>query len=343
MLKSLQTGRDCFIRYVHSKIVKRLASYRSRGSSQDLGRKVLLPLSGGISSLVLLHILDQRIRKQNEGIRGRATYELHVLVVESSYLPDGPTPTFVEAVRERYPTNTVTSIPLTDLTDVDLDILRVFGGLEPESPSDEFQHDSGNQIDRILQGLSSPTARTDLLEALLTRLVAQFAKAHNCESIFWGHSDTRLAARTLASVAKGRGAAVPFQVLDGPTPLGVTFNFPLRDLFKAELETFSELDTTFPSELVIENGPTTKSVSNRDLSIDQLITNYITSQGEKYPSIMANVVRTAGKLHAPEFTNQSMRCRLCGLLIEEELAADSSSQLCYGCIRSSEGSRTISG
>ena len=298
-------------------------------------------MSGGISSLALLHIVDQRLRRQIEKNRGRATYELHVLVVESAHIPSGPDVGFFEAVRKKYPSHLFDSISLAQITSFDSDALSVISKTGPEHGPEESSNNAMDSVDDYFEGISSPTARTDVLEVLLTRLIAAFAKKQQCHSIFWGHSDNRLAARTLASVAKGRGSAVPFQVLDGPTPFGLTFNFPVRDLFQAELETFSKLDSTFPHHLVVQGISPAKSVSNRDLSIDQLITNYITSQGEKYPSIMANVVRTAGKLHAPHFSDQSARCRLCGLLLEDLPAADSASTLCYGCARSNESIKTL--
>lgn len=336
-MKSLRIGRDCFINYVRSKVVKRLESYKLKKSGQDVPTKVLLPLSGGISSLALLHIVDQRLRRQIEKNQGRTTYELHVLVVESPHIPSGPDVGFFEAVREMYPSHLFDFISLTQITSFDSDALNVISKTGSEFAPEESSNSAMNPVDHLFKNISSPTARTDVLEVLLTRLIAAFAKRQQCHSIFWGHSDTRLAARTLASVAKGRGSAVPFQVLDGATPFGLTFNFPMRDLFKAELETYSRLDSTFPQHLVSQRMSPAKSVSNRDLSIDQLITNYITSQGEKYPSIMANVVRTAGKLHPPDFSgDQSARCRFCGLLLEDVPAADSASMLCYGCTRSNE-------
>ena len=103
----------------------------------------------------------------------------------------------------------------------------------------------------------------------------------------------------------------------------------MRDLFKTELEAFLECSPDLESRLVLNQGPEVPVVSIRNTSIDTLLHNYITSQGEKYPSIMANVVRTASKLQVPP-AETGRRCRLCTMPIVGSLTE---TVLCYGCDR----------
>ena len=184
----------------------------------------------------------------------------------------------------------------------------------------------------IMASTSSVTTRTDLVELLLRRLLVSLAKQHGCESILWGHSDSKLAARALADVAKGRGGSVPAGISDGFSPTGVNFNHPMRDLFKSELELYASV-LPEPVEYMpeMDSGP---ARSIRNTSIDDLLSNYIMSQGEKYPSIMANVVRTASKLQAPTIVSESIVCPVCNDQIQSrEGENDQNKTLCYGCDR----------
>ena len=53
---------ECFTNYVRHKAVKRIDTYKGSKSQKQVGadkkKRLLLPLSGGVSSLVLLQILD---------------------------------------------------------------------------------------------------------------------------------------------------------------------------------------------------------------------------------------------------------------------------------------------
>ena len=69
-----------------------------------------------------------------------------------------------------------------------------------------------------------------------------------------------------------------------------------------------------------------KQVSVRQMSIDELLKRYIEEQGVKYPSVMANVVRTVGKLGGWEEMEEGKggRCVVCLGRVEGE------EKLCYG-------------
>jgi cytoplasmic tRNA 2-thiolation protein 2 len=188
------------------------------------------------------------------------------------------------------------------------------------------------ELQRLMKLAMTPTTRSDLFEILLLRLIVAFAKSQDCEGILWGHSDSRLAAIALSNVAKGRGAALPSQIGDGLSPWGIYFNYPLRDLFKSELELYSSLLSTQLSKTIIPDPPTPTNSSIRETSIDDLLTNYINSQGAKYPSIMANVVRTASKLQMPATAQADVACSLCAMPVTN-IGERSQPALCYGCLK----------
>lgn len=301
-----------------------MTSYRI--SKHTAPRKLLLPLSLGISSTSLLHVLD-RHRNQQLG-RGLATagYELHVLVVDPVTVhPDyTDVTTNYENAKKHYPDHTYSMIPLHSIFQYDSsmkDTLWQFGFTGEDYDSDK------EWLDAFRAALSTTTAKDDIDNLLLVRLIVAFAKQNGCESVLWGDSDSRLAAKTLANVAKGRGASLTWQVCDGPSPWGVKFHFPLRELYKFELDIYVKQIPELAS-IIIPDLQVQENESSRNLSIDNLMNLYVKTQGEKYPGVMANVVRTTNKLQ-PAAIKDVARCSLCAAAVDETTAS-----LCYACLRS---------
>ena len=323
-------GSECFIKYIRSKPVKRIESYRIKDGAP---RRLLLPVSGGVSSLALLQILDRQIQRQFSE-RGRTAYELHILTVEtpSRHLDKNATAT-LNALEHKYPSHTSSLIPLSEVFRLDSSIYEDFSQLSPQT-GETLQA----SLDILLSCTRTASSQGDMLQVLLTRLIVAFAKLKACDAILWGHSNSRLAAKALSSVAKGRGAYVPFDIADGPSPWGIIFYYPLRDLFKSELVTYVNALPDDLSKLVIPDLPNTAvSKSLRTTSIDELLSDYIDTQGEKYPSIMANVVRTASKLQAPLSvpTQAASICYICAMPVGEQIVIHGigESHICYSCQR----------
>jgi cytoplasmic tRNA 2-thiolation protein 2 len=187
---------------------------------------------------------------------------------------------------------------------------------------------------RVFASATSVTTRADLESILLQRLLVAIAKQQNCEGVLWGHSDSRLAALALADVAKGRGGSVSSNIADGPSLHEINFNYPVRDIFKVELQTYAQA-LGEPLFIETESGTAEQAVPNiRNTSIDNLLSAYISSQGEKYPSIMANVVRTAGKLQVENTDSGALACSFCVMAtIPSSHEKGENSHLCYGCER----------
>jgi cytoplasmic tRNA 2-thiolation protein 2 len=325
-----ETPSECFTKYVKSKVLKRMESYRLKNDSSHQQRKLLLPVSGGVSSVVLLQVLDSHIQRQLAS-RGRAAYDLEVLVIDKSSIDQSPSPVgLVECFKDTFPHSRFSLVSLDAVFKIDYDIHDALSSLGFHM---EGAEEPQAELERLMKSATTPTTRADLFEILLLRLIVGFAKCQACEGILWGHSDSRLAAIALSNVAKGRGGALPNQIGDGSSPWGLNFNYPLRDLFKSELELYAGLLSTRVSKIIIPDLQAPAVSSIRETSIDDLLTIYITSQGEKYPSIMANVVRTASKLRMPATTGADAACRLCATPITSTPSELSRSGLCYGCLK----------
>ncbi|KAH0547579.1 hypothetical protein FGG08_000304 [Glutinoglossum americanum] len=308
-------------------------------------------MSFGVSSVALLHLLDNQLQGQIDRMN-RTGYGL--LVVHVNTPSAAPTGMHMEKLEERYPRHTYLSVDLTEVFNCPSRILEGLG--EPESisaPSGLGSQDSNqDKLDRLLESLPSATSRMDILNILRTRLLVENAKKRGCEGIIWGDSTTRLAEKILAETAKGRGFSLPWQLSDGISPHGVAFKYPLRDLLKKELVTYASL-TTPPLNQFIVSEQAPQAFTSKNTTIDNLVTNYFESVEENFPSIVANVVRTSGKLSARQSFGDGKRCGICEMPIAEgtgglhgwgggqekmDLSSShlcSDEKLCYGCARSS--------
>lgn len=281
----------------------------------------------------------------------RVAYELQVvhidLSVDSTDIPKSND--LLKEYESRFPRHKYSYLRLDEalqLNGIDWDALGVL-------KSNPYPAEVTNKrsLQEIVGSISTATSRADIISTLLTRLLVDVAKRNNCEAILFGDSTTRLAERTLTETAKGRGFSLPWQVSDGRSPYGVVFNYPLRDLLKKELVTFTHLSTTLLAEVVVY-PPTSSQVSAsaKTTTIDDLMAHYFASVEQNYPSIVANVVRTSSKLNAA--TPNAPSCGFCGLPVEEgtsgisgwggdqeELAQEKNQEnvLCYGCSRSMHG------
>lgn len=334
--------RECFTKYIHTKVVKRMEAFRTRHAAAGQERKLLLPLSFGVSSVSLLHILDRHLQTQKEKTQ-RTGFSLHVLFIDSTTECLGYA-SKVALLKAAYPAHDYSVAGLDELFTVRE---REF---QENMPIKDEKTTSFDAIDELLNAAPSATAKADILSILRTRFAVRFAKAHNCEGILWGDSTTKLAEKVLSETAKGRGFSLPWQVSDGLSPYGVPFYYPMRDVLKKEL--ISHCVMTDPP-LSIYMDPrafetTQAPPSAKNTTIDVLMKQYFESVEENYPSIVSNVVRTSSKLQAP-VSDSGLRCKLCELPVEQssmgiqgwggyqEAGGESEETvvgLCYGCSRS---------
>ncbi|KAG9230075.1 cytoplasmic tRNA 2-thiolation protein-like protein 2 [Amylocarpus encephaloides] len=347
-IRSDKVCQSCFVQYVTTKAIKRMETYRIRGSSYNIPRKLLLPVSFGPSSASLLHILDQHIQGQYNRMN-RASYELHVVHINVYVDPVDrkDADELLAKYKSRFPKHTYSIVNLGEALHLDgID----WKALDMEQPTEADRNT--DRLLKLLASMSSATSRSDIASTLLARLLVDVANRNGCTGILFGDSTTRLAERTLTETAKGRGFSLPWQVSDGASPYGVDFHYPLRDVLKKEITSFSSLATPAIDGLILlREGSSLVSASSKLTTIDDLMVQYFESVEENYPSIVANVVRTSSKLQS--LPNQDTQgCGLCGLPVAKDTDgihgwggdqnSDSRSAmedshhgiLCYGCSRS---------
>ncbi|PKX97527.1 uncharacterized protein P174DRAFT_418482 [Aspergillus novofumigatus IBT 16806] len=343
-LRSRHLCKTCYARFVNFKVFKRMENYRLRRNMPRTGPcKLLVPLSCGISSSVLLHILNTQIQHELAKSHPSPGFDLHVLVIEPSSISHS-SPSYDEGfglLQQTFPLHSFTRIPLHSIFELDPEIQQVISQFSKDGFVDDTGLSAKDRLDAFRASIVTPTSKVDVDYVLITRLVVAFAKQMACRGVLWGDSDTRLAAKTLANVAKGRGSSLTWQVCDGMSPFGIEFNFPLRDLFKAEVDNYASF---FPelTRLIIPDEPPSENVLTKNLSIDELMMRYVQTQGEKYPGVMANVTRTASKLQASLVPANIPQCSFCGACMlnsgnngaRDTAGASRALELCYACTRS---------
>ncbi|KAK7937982.1 uncharacterized protein PG986_014850 [Apiospora aurea] len=298
----------------------------------------------------------------------------------------------------RYPSFTFHRIPLSSALSLRTKSID-WSSLPPLNADLTAPHEQ--LADLLYTRLATPSSRADVQRLLVRHLLMDAAVREGCDVLLLGTNTTALAELTLSETAKGRGFSLPWQVNDGPfrlpsfasylssgqgeqtttsttesedeAPSKLSIYHPLREIFRSELQTYITLTTPPLTDLLPASTTSPAAgaavVSHKDLSIDEVMSRYFAEVEVNYPSVVANVVRTTGKLERPggaaaedkkpiittadDNTTRShqKQCGLCGIVLDEvgdarwrgelgEQAAEVEERrgkLCYGCSRSVNG------
>ena len=335
------------MKYIVTKVVKRLEINKLRAGFKDRQKTLLIPISFGVSSIVLLHLLDQQLSNRADAGR-HAGYNLHILHVDQfTVLGQASFHDSFAVLKQRYPSHTYTAVSLEDYRDYEIDF--EMPALADAARSDNTSQDKRMRLNQILSSLPSATSRADTIDILRRRLIVAFAKVHVCDSILFGDSTTRLAEKTLSETAKGRGITLPWLTADGPSSDGTNCVYPLRDLLRKEVGAYANMISPSLTPLLCE-APSRTPTSSKNTTIGDLMTEYFDSVEQNYPSIVANVVRTSSRLVAPSTSPGTYTCAICGYpIVNESWGGDQRDSAvpqfangdtskhgkanCYGCAR----------
>lgn len=397
--------RDCFAKFISAKCVKQIGiigkdirNPNSGSGAESQKKRYVLGLSLGVSSSVLVHLLNENVEYQLA--KGRlAPFDLILVYVDPSSLysssntsESNSTEEKLDRYRKRYPRFDFQRVPVSDvlnLTTVDWStLLPCTENGVPEEEQKKPENEA--QLRKVFDHLPSSTSRTDILRLFTRHILISVARQNECHALLLGHTTTALAELTLAETAKGRGFSLPWQVNDGPvavvdyhtsdkpTTSEIQIYHPLRDLLRKELVVYASDLTTPP--LVSDMGisiPNRASssfqqpasvVSHKDLSIEEVMLRYFAEVEENYPSVVANVARTTGKLarilarhevgdeageaNANGSSEKRERCGLCSLPLDKQgderwrgelgdvevhQKGEGKGRICYGCERSLRG------
>lgn len=330
-------------------VSKRLEPFRTRYSKGEKDKPtVLVALSLGVSSAVALSMIQNHRRIQEERV-GRTGYNVVVAHIHDGLSCSQGSKDACRLTLKKF-AETWPSLKIVEKSIEDSFGIRGQDG----------SMFSRGTLDNLMASLQSNTSREDFIVSLRDRLLRKIALEWSCTSIIYGDSTTRMAAKTLAETAKGRGYAIPWRLKDGVRIAGISYYFPMRDLMRSEIQdyvnTLSDLRAFLVQPLETRPDVNTQS-SSKHVSIDQIMDEYFQSIELTFPGIVSNVVRTAGKLHESAMNEGS--CHLCGFPTDGQggdlrmdrltlttpeaggvMPSTAGSSTCYGCARTVAGGKS---
>lgn len=218
--------------------------------------KLLVPVSFGLGSLVLVDMLGELLLRQRTNHGGRIGF-----TVQCVYVGDD-----------------IMEWPFGD----DLPLIHI-----PKEKifSEAFKIDGQPLTDSQLRGLSRSSIQ-DLEFQLRGRLISDIAK--NYEAVVMGYSMTRLSELVISETVKGRGAGIPDLVAPG----GRDRIYPLREILDDELQKYAQLRNL--QKYVRPDRPV--PMVTKMQSIDELVHRYFVDVQKEFPAVVSTVAKTASKL-----------------------------------------------
>lgn len=355
----------CFVRFIRGKQRRLMQDEAYKVSYKPTAEphRVLLALSGGASSLVLLDAVASLLEEQHEQHGGRQGFALTVVNIDENDRQklNKSFASILELLRKRY------SLIDIDFQSIDLDSFvdkQLFHQIEvsPDFASHSFPAEAPAKVSNILDACSSKSSQEDILLIIQNELLLQAASKRKCGTIIYGHSMSRLADEVLALTIKGRGESIHSTVADHQRNYNgqnVTVKYPLRDVLMGEIEAYCKLANL---EDYVMRLTIPEPTINKNKTVRALTAQYFRQlDATGYSSTASTVVRTADKLAAPTVGTPLGSCSVCGVEIRQDphhwlrritvneppsgaVAADFAAtekptiDVCYGCTVSIGGS-----
>lgn len=320
--------KQCYLRFVRGKQRKQMQdeSYKVKYSEalKRVGmQKVLLPWSGGMSSLVLVDVIGTLLQEQREAHNGRQGFELMILHIEeeeSDSLKKNVRFALSELVHKYNPVQIKFKILSLNSLAIDpslikkIEINNSFEGL-----SQPIKLKEGITVKELLSSCADRSSSEDLLNIIRDDIIIRTAHLEDCKTILYGHSMTRIANEVISLTVKGRGASIHKSVSDHATNYKEkSFNiiYPLREVLLVEVAAYLEI-ASLKSFVIESTSPRSKITKN--MTVRDLVTQYFTHLDETgYASTASTVVKTGEKLGEPKFELILSNCQVCGVNIHQD-------------------------
>lgn len=320
--------KRCFIRFIRGKQRKQMQDDRFRVKYGEVAEKlgtqrVLLALSGGMSSLVLTDVIASLLQEQYEAHKGRQGYELLIVNIDEFEMKslNQKAGKMIKKLLYRYsPVNV--KYKILDINSFILDqellqkvvLTKHFSAFEQQ-----IDLEGKYSVKDLLNLCPNKSSVEDFLVVIYEELILRTAYMEGCQTIVYGHNMTRIANEVIALTVKGRGSNIYRAVSDHTDNFRskeFQIIFPLRDVLAAEIAAYRDLSGL--NEFVLQS---TKPVSNitKNMTIKDITTQYFNNlDNSGYASTASTVVKTADKLGAPKFDGHSSDCQICGVEIPHD-------------------------
>ncbi|KAL8280549.1 hypothetical protein RQP46_007197 [Phenoliferia psychrophenolica] len=330
---------DCFLLSFSSKFKHGMthALRRSRfGSDRDqrTGKRdkrkrasILVAFSGGPASVAMLELVKRNYVQKERDPRDRSPVDY--TGIEVAYVDETGVPGSVDRTEEAR-----VLIEAAGLAFVPLKLSSIFDTpalstslTSPTLASSAITSPSSSSL-TILLGSLSPTSLASMRSSLVQSLLRRTAVARGHEVLLTGETATRVAIKTIAGMAEGRGWALGEEV-------GIAYEAeegklmvvrPLSLSLVREVELF--LDETNLKGVGWVDGSAAKveerEAGDKDVKkkgIERLTEDFVLGLEENFPSTVSTIIRTAGKLglrtgDADILGLAETPCPLCGLCVE---------------------------
>ncbi|KAL3232475.1 hypothetical protein RNJ44_04391 [Nakaseomyces bracarensis] len=341
-----QMMSDDYFREIFKVMYKDRIRSSEEAELQNKNSTILVPLSLGSSSLMLLDIvhltlLEQRAQHKKTG------FNVDVLICYK----EGDEKSFqqiVTAVKElsesRFKENrdeirfhllsldNFFKLNSEELHRIVLHNVDFTGKIDSLSEADP----QALNLETILASCPNRSTREDLLTFITTHLVKKYAYQHGQKAILWGHSMTRLADEIISYVVKGRGSQIASSLnsTDFDEDYGKSFKnlYPLKDILLAEVDAYCAtfglnkflINYDLLNNLLISKpekkqvGGSTRLVKN--MTINELARKYFNDIEGEYSNIIATVLRTGDKLAEPTAPDGVRKCAVCKSKIYDDVS-----------------------
>ncbi|SCU96198.1 LANO_0E12794g1_1 [Lachancea nothofagi CBS 11611] len=295
--------------------------------------RVLVPLSFGSASIVMLDVLNDTLQEQLDVHRGKVGFHVDIIVcyfdTELQLLEEKLGAILNGRLREnkhRYKIHMVnvesfyksSQLLRVHLQDSSYTVRKV-------SAAADLQNEY--TVKELLSSCLNRSAREDLLNIIRTAIIKLFATQGGYKAILWGHSMTRLADEIISLVVKGRASDIANSLNDSNFDCEFEGSFknlhPMRDILLSEIDAYCHISelVQYTHNYIPQDTLLTKKVLNtetigskltRNMTINELARQYFDNIEGNYANIISTVVRTGAKLDDPSNTlSTSTRCEIC--------------------------------
>ncbi|ORY76638.1 hypothetical protein BCR37DRAFT_162410 [Protomyces lactucae-debilis] len=294
----------CYLHFCRAKYRRAMDAFRL--TLADHARlPTLLAVSGSIASCVLVEMVHGVVE------RTHGAYDmpgiLHIELDGFKHISE-KRQRRLAWLKERFPEMQWITVPLEKLESLATEQIV----LVPDA-SDGTPRLVGNvsrkplSLKTSFSALSSQTAQEDMLGVYIDALLFHETKQAGAHCLQFAETATKIAAKVLTQTALGRGYTLPSHVADSTQRDGVWAVRPMKGLLEEELSLYASL--------IGMPDPVEDEVSGKPGSIGTLTQRYFRTLEKDFPSLVATVVRTTGKLVTPDQTadEKTGQCPVCGL------------------------------
>ncbi|OUM55457.1 hypothetical protein BVG19_g4998 [[Candida] boidinii] len=322
--------KQCFIRFIRGKQRKHMNDEKFRakyGKDQveidSRTPRVLLSLSIGKSSLVLLDVVFSLLLEQSKMPRSHIGFKLTIAIIDDSDLftldsNDKLTPLkYIELIKQFYGDEFLNDLDINfkiiNSNDFTLNSNDLQKKIKINKDYEAVTNDADNGImssNDLINQFNHLSTREDFSQIIVRELVLRTAVNLNCNVVLFGHSMTKLAVDVLALTVRGRGSEINSQLNDGIVKFcgtDIEIIHPLRDVLETEINSYcdqADLNKLLQSD---ESGDTQIKIkkSSKNKTISEMSKEYFQDVEITYPEVISTVVKIGSKLTTPQIDEES--------------------------------------